>query len=265
MPPGGVDRVSLGCCASAVTRFARVSDESSSRAPAAASSNDRLTSSLSRARAPTRRASAETRRLLRLGGLLVGPVGLDGGQGPGDQGEDEEDGGAAQRDPEPTDQPGLDPRPLDDALLLGLGVVGGRLEELPFDHGQGGALVGAPVERPGQPDAAVELAVGTAESLPRVGGGREVVTGPLTLDVVVEPAPEPGPGPGEGFVGDLEGAVVAGDQPGGDQHLDELLVLGVGADQAPRHPGADRFALGSRRDQAEDEVAQQVSLLHRDP
>ena len=134
----------------------------------------------------------------------------------------------------------------------------------PLDLGEGGVLVGAPVKRPGQPDAAVELAVRTAERLPGVGGGREVVPDPLALDVVVEPAAEPGPGSGEGFVGDLEGAVVAGDQPGGDQHLDELLVLGVGADQAPRHPGADRFALGARRDQAKDEVAQQVSTFHLD-
>ena len=47
--------------------------------------------------------------------------------------------------------------------------------------------------------------------------------------------------------------------------LDEPLVLGVGADQAPRHPGADRFALGARGDQAQDEVAQQVPPVGLDP
>ena len=85
----------------------------------------------------------------------------------------------------------------------------------PLGLGEGGVRVGAPVQRPGQPDAAVELAVGAAEGVPGVGGGREVVPDPLALDVVVEPAAEPGPGAGERLVGDLEDAVVAGDQPGG--------------------------------------------------
>ena len=50
----------MGRFASAVSRFTRVSGESSSRAPAAASSSERLMSSVSWDRAPTRRASAET-------------------------------------------------------------------------------------------------------------------------------------------------------------------------------------------------------------
>ena len=72
-----------------------------------------------------------------------------------------------------------------------------------------------------------------------------MVQDPLALDVVVEPAAQPGPGTGEGLVGDLEDPVVAGDQPGLDEHLDQLVVLGVGGDQAPRHPGADGLALGA--------------------
>ena len=50
----------VGRFASAANRFTRVSGESSSRAPAAASSSERLMSSVSWDRAPTRRASAET-------------------------------------------------------------------------------------------------------------------------------------------------------------------------------------------------------------
>ena len=78
-------------------------------------------SSVSWARAPTRRASAEMASLLRPGGVVVGAVGLDGSHPAGDQGEDEEDDGASEHDPEPTDQASLGTGTLRRALLLGVG------------------------------------------------------------------------------------------------------------------------------------------------
>ena len=93
----------------------------------------------------------------------------------------------------------------------------------------------SPVERLGEADAAVQLAVGPAHRVPRVGGGGEVAEDALALDVVVEPALQARPGPGQRFVGELDGVVVAGHQPGGDEQLDEPLVVGVDRQGAPGH------------------------------
>ena len=84
------------------------------------------------------------RVLFRLCGVLVRSVGLDGSQDPGDQGEDEEYGGAAQHDPEPPDQPGLRACSLGRALLLGVGVAarGGSRNSRSI-VGQGGVRAGA--------------------------------------------------------------------------------------------------------------------------
>ena len=66
---------------------------------------------------------------------------------------------------------------------------------------------------------------------------------PLAFDVVLEPAAEPGPGAGEGLVGDLDDAVVAGDQAGPHEPVDELVLVrvrwrpgGVGPGRAPARP-----------------------------
>ena len=206
-------------------------------------------SSVSWARAPTRRASAETAAWRAVSAASRASAALRPARfdctaaiAAGDEGEDEEYGGAAEHDPEPADQPGLRTCSLGRAPLLG---VGGRLgggEELALGVGESGLRAGLPVQRSRQPDAAVELAVGASEGVPGVGRAAEVVPDPLALDVVVEPATQPRPGPGERLVGDLEDPLVAGHQPGADEHLDQLLVVPVGGDQPARHPGAHRFA-----------------------
>ena len=207
-------------------------------------------SSVSWARAPTRRASAETAACS--GGLAaafsLGPVatGRHAQRSAGDEGEDEEHGGAAEHDPQPADQPGLRTCSLGRAALLGVRGASGRVEELALGVGERGLAAALPVQDPGQPDAAVELAVGATEGVPGVGRGGQVVQDPLPLDVVVEPAAQPGPGPGERLVGDLQDAVVAGHQPGADEQLDQLVVLGVVGDQPAGHPAAHRLALGAR-------------------
>ena len=83
----------------------------------------------------------------------------------------------------------------------------------------------------------------------------------LALDVVVQPGPQAGPGPGQRLVGQLDGVVVAGHQPGSDQQLDEPLVLGVGGDGAAGDAAAHRFAVRGGGHQAQQQVAQQWPLL----
>ena len=118
----------------------------------------------------------------------------------------------------------------------------------------------APLEGLGEADAAVELAGGSAEGVPGVGGGGEVVEDPLALDVVLEPAAEPRPGAGERLVGDLDDAVVAGDQAGPDEPVDELVLVGVGDDLAAGDAGADGLALLSGGDQPQEQVVQRLAL-----
>ena len=88
---------------------------------------------------------------------------------------------------------------------------------------------------------------------------------PLALDVVVQPAPQARPGPGECLVGELQDPVVAGDEPRCDQLLDEVVAVGVGGHHPAGDPAAHRFALGAGCHEPQDQVAQGVPLVDRDP
>ncbi len=63
------------------------------------------------------------------------------------------------------------------------------------------------------------------------------------------------------FVGQLDGVVVAGHQPGVDEQLDEPFVLGVGGDGAAGDAAAHRFAFRGGGHQAQEQVAQQRPLF----
>ena len=162
-----------------------------------------------------------------------------------------------------SDQPCLRPGVLGRASFLGDGGLPGGLEELALGVGEGGLGAGSPVQRAGQPHAAVELTGRTPEAVPRVGRAAEVVADALAFDVVVEPASQSWPGAGQGLVGDLQDAVVAGDQAGSDKGLDQLVV--GGRDEPSRHAAPDCFAFGAGRDQPEDQVAQLSALVRLDP
>ena len=63
--------------------------------------------------------------------------------------------------------------------------------------------------------------------------------------------------PGPSLVGELDGVAVAGDQPGADQLLDQLLGSASIASAAARQPDPYRLAVGAGSDEAQQEVAQQ--------
>ena len=257
----------MGRFASAVNRFTRVSGESSSRAPAAASSSERLMSSVSWDRAPTRRASAETAagalspRRRGLGRVAIARSDCTAARTAGDEREDEEYGGAAQHDPQPPDQPRLPLGLLGRSAVLGFGEVRAGVEELPFGRGQVGVRPFLPLQGLGEADASVQLAGWAPQGVPGLGGGGDVVQDPLAFDVVLQPAAEPRPRAGQRLVCDLDDAVVAGDQPGSDEPVDELVLGGMGDDLAARQPGSDRFAFGAGGDEAEQEVVQGAPLV----
>ena len=81
-----------------------------------------------------------------------------------------------------------------------------------------------PTRGGGQAGAAVEVAVLAARARPVLGGLGEVVPGPLSLEVVLEPATQPRPGADDGLVGELDRVGVTGDEPRGDHLVDELLL-----------------------------------------
>ena len=118
-----------------------------------------------------------------------------------------------------------------------------------------------PLQGLGEADASVQLAGWATQGVPGLGGGGEVVQDPLALDVVLQPAAEPRPRAGQRLVCDLDDAVVAGDQPGSDEPVDELVLGGMGDDLAARQPGSDRFAFGAGGDEAEQEVVQGAPLV----
>ena len=146
------------------------------------------------------------------------------------------------------------PSPRQPARLLG------GVEEGPLRHGEVGVGPGLPVERLQQADTAVELAVGPAHAVPRVGGEGHVAADAMAFDVVVQPRLQPRPGAGERFMGQLDRVVVAGDQPGSDEQFDELLVFRVGSNGAAGDAAAHRFAFRRGGHEAQEQVAQQRPL-----
>ena len=67
------------------------------------------------------------------------------------------------------------------------------------------------------------------------------------------------------LVGDLDVAVVAGDQPGGYEEVDQPLVAGLLREQPSRHAVPALVRLRHRSYQAQQQVAQDLSLLGIDP
>ena len=147
-------------------------------------------------------------------GGAVGTVRLPAGEQTGDHGDDEQHRGTGEQGSQPAVLAGLLAQPLFGRRGLGSFPLGAGVEEGPFGWGEVGVGTVLPVEGLGEADAAVELAVGPAHAVPGVGGEGEVAQDALTLDVVVQPGLQAGPGPGERFVGQLDGLVVAGHQPG---------------------------------------------------
>ena len=211
----------------------------------------------------------------RIGGVEgdgAGAAGLDGRPRPGVVGlvgaADGEDGGSRHGGHDHDGDGGVDDAfaapglggSTGGAALVGFVLLGG-VEEGVLDGAEIRLVVGAPVECLGEADPAVQLAGWTAEAVPGVGGADEVTQDALAVDVVVEPAAQPRPGPGQRFVGQLDGGLVGGDQPGGHQSFDELFVVAVDGHQPARHPGAHRLPVGGDRHQSQQQRAQQAALL----
>ena len=197
---------------------------------------------------------------VRLRGIVGRAPGLHGRHASGGQCQHEEDDGAGEHHAQPPDQPGLGVLPLLGAALLQVGQLPGRGQEVVLGAGQARRAPDLPVMDAGQPHPAVELAVRTPHGVPGVGSGREVVQHPLALDVVVQPAAQAGPRPGERLVGDLEDPVVTRDEPGGHEHLDQPLPLGVGRHDPAGHPDPDGLPPRPRRDEPEHQVPQGVPV-----
>jgi hypothetical protein len=196
-----------------------------------------------------------------VGGRLLGAVSLAEGHQPGEHGDDESDADGNQLDAEPPVGAGGAFELVGFALLLAVpfGVAG--VKEGALDRVEVGRGPVAPLDGLVEADAAVQLAVGPAHGLPGVGGGGEVAPDALPFDVVVQPAPQPGPRSGEGFVGELDDVLVADHEPGGDELLDNLLVLGVGGDGTAGYPGPHGLALGAGCHEPQQQVPHDGALV----
>ena len=217
-------------------------------------------SSVASAAALARRASAAVADDSAETALRVGFSPLHHGEHAGHEGQDEQCGGSGQHHAEPSDQHALRAVALGEVPFL---ARPGSARPASRKSRSTGLRVAAepvpPLQGSFEPDAAVELAVRPPQAVPGIRGPRQVVQQPLALDVVVQPATQPWPGPGQRLVRHLDGAVVAGDQPRTDQHLDQPLLLGVGGDHPSGHPDADRLTLLPRRDEPQHQVAQQLT------
>ncbi len=141
---------------------------------------------------------------------------------------------------------------------LGVGVTPGVVEEVPFGRGEGGMGSLLPVQGGAEPDSPVQLGVGAAHRVPRVGGAGEVAEDPLAIRVVVEPALQAGPRPGQRLVRELDDTVVAGDQAGIDEQVDEVRRGRGRLGGCAGEPGVDT---GSPSMLGPDQPQQQVAEL----
>ena len=125
---------------------------------------------------------------------------------PATSGECQQGGEAGQHRAQPAVRP---------ALMLGLVLGFGTafVEEGTFELVEV-ALVGrGPVERRGEPRAAVELAGIAATRLPLARRLDQVLVEAATLGVLLEPCPKPRPLAQQRLVSDLDGPLICGHEP----------------------------------------------------
>ena len=146
-----------------------------------------------------------------------------------DDSTDRENGDGDEQPPAPSVGALLLSRLARGGFLFGFVQPAARLQEGEFGRGEVRLGLVLPFEGFGESGAAVELAVGAVHGVPGVGGDDEVAQDALAFGVVVEPVVQAWPGPDQGFVGEFDDAVVAGDQPGCDQGFDECSWWGVSA------------------------------------
>ena len=197
---------------------------------------------------------------LRPGRRHLGPLGVPLRQDDRTPGEQQEDDGDAQQCPEATVGHDVTPRLRTQRTFLVLLPRKGGLDELLLDRGQGRAPAGSPLHHPGEADPSVQLALRSSQVVPGIGARAEVVQDPLSLPVVVEPPAQPRPRPDQRLVSEGDVAVVAGQQPGRDQQLDDPLAIRSGRGASARHPDAQRLTLRARRHEPQHQVAD-LSLL----
>ena len=157
-----------------------------------------------RAWAPSRWAASTVAALARA-------LALGDRDHPGDHGGGEQHADAGEQRPQ---------APVGAALALGLALARrpALVEELALELVQLGVVLGGPVERRGEPGAAVELggiALGVA---PLPSRADQVVMEAATLGVLLEPAAQPRPLAQQRLVGDLDRALVDGQQPALGEH-----------------------------------------------
>ena len=172
------------------------------------------------------RARAEPLRV-GAGGLVARGAALLEREEPGDDREDEQPGDSGEH-----------------GAQAPLGAPARRaalVEEGPLDVSQLGVVGGRPVERGGQPRAAVELAGVAAARVPLARRDAEVVVQAPALDVLLEPFAQARPLAQQGLVGDLRLLAADGHEPAVGQRGEHLRgarrALELGERDAPAHGG----------------------------
>ena len=116
------------------------------------------------------------------------------------------------------------------------------VEEIALELVQLGLVLGGPVERRGEPGAAVELGRIAVGVLPFGGGVDQVLVKAPALGVLLEPAAQPRPLAKQRLVGDLDGALVDGDEPAVGEHREGArgVLVALDVELGERDPPADR-------------------------
>ena len=117
-------------------------------------------------------------------------------------------------------------------------------------------MSGRPVQRGGQPRAAVQLARVAAAGVPLARGGAQVVVQAPALGVLLEPAAQARPLAQQRLVRDLDLALADRDQPLVGQHGEDLGDASSPSQLGERHAAAhDGVALALARQAQQDRAA----------
>ena len=172
------------------------------------------------------------RRDADLGGsaLLVG-------EHAGDEGGDEQDGDAGEGDGAAggSDGPARRARSASSSRSLAAAATEASRNAASWSV-RSGERRRPPLERGFEPCAAVQLAGRGGRGFPAFRGGGEVAQDALPGGILVEPRPQPWPRPGEGFVGQLDGVLLGGHQPGPDQQPEDVVAVAVTTERPGGHP-----------------------------
>ena len=172
--------------------------------------------------------------------FIVGATAAGQSERPGNEGEDEQHSGDAERPCEAPAGAHFTGELLVDSLGVPLRAVASGVDER-CDQRRDRRLAAGPLDRGLQPSATVDRVVGAAPVVPDAGRNPEVAFQDEVGSGRLEPAGEERPSAEDDFVDDLDGVLTAHDEAGVDERVDGVRLRGRQLVETDTSPGPHPF------------------------